>query len=134
MHPEEPAVGDRPCVRDREPPRALPPADDPGRPVPHHAGPQLRELVRRITAVEHVEHVLELDAGEVRERIRAAHDPVELVDRDLFVGADRDDLLREHVERVARNLRLLDRTVEHPARYDRRLEQIGAELRENPAL
>ena len=40
---------------------------------------------------------------------------VQVVDRDLLVGADRDDLLREHVERVARDDRLLDLAVEHRA-------------------
>ena len=59
---------------------------------------------------------------------------MQVVDRDLLVGADRDDLLRQHVERVARDLRLLDRAVQHPPRDHRRLEQVGAELREDPAL
>ena len=59
---------------------------------------------------------------------------MQLVDRDLLVGADRHDLLRQHVERVARDLRLLDRTVAHAARDHRRLEQVGAELREDPPL
>ena len=60
-----------------------------------------------------------------------AHELVQLVDLDLLVGADRDDLLREDVERVARDLRLLDRALAHPLRDDRRLEQVGAELRED---
>ena len=51
---------------------------------------------------------------------------------DLLVGADRDDVLREDVERVARDLRLLDQPLPHPLRDDRRLEQVGAELREDP--
>ena len=55
-------------------------------------------------------------------------------DLDLLVGADRDDLLREHVERVARDHRLLDLAREHPLGDDGRLEQVGAELREDPAL
>ena len=59
---------------------------------------------------------------------------MEIVDRDLLVGADRHDLLREHVERVARDRRLLDRTVEHPPGDHGRLEQVGAELREDPPL
>src|SRR5581483_8237733 len=62
---EETAVGDRAGVRDREPARALTPAHDPGAPVPDDARPQLRELVRGVAPGEHVEDVLELDAGEV---------------------------------------------------------------------
>ena len=102
--------------------------------VPDDARPQLGELVGRVAAREHVEHVLELDAREVGERIGAADEVVQLADLDLLVGADRDDLLREHVERVARDHGLLDLAGEHPLGDDRRLEQVGAELREDPAL
>jgi hypothetical protein len=59
---------------------------------------------------------------------------VQLADLDLLVGGDRDDLLREHVERVARNRRLLDRALAHLPRDDGGLEQVGAELGEDPAL
>ena len=52
----------------------------------------------------------------------------------LFVDGDRDDLLRQHVERVARDLRLFDLAAAHRARDDRRLEQVGAELREDAPL
>ena len=69
-----------------------------------------------------------------RERVGAADEPVQRRDLDLLVGHDRDDLLREHVERVARDRRLLDRAVAHRARDDRALEQVGAELREDAAL
>jgi hypothetical protein len=73
---EEAAVGNRPRVRDRKPARALPPAHDAGRPVPDDARPELGELVRRVAAGEHVEHVLELCARQVCEWIRAAHERV----------------------------------------------------------
>ena len=59
---------------------------------------------------------------------------MQVVDRDLLVGGDRDDLLREHVERVPRDPRLLDLALAHRARDDRRLEQVGAELREDAPL
>ena len=59
---------------------------------------------------------------------------MQLVDRDLLVDGDRDDLLGEHVERVARDLRLLDLAVPHRARDDGGLEQVGPELREDAAL
>ena len=73
-------------------------------------------------------------ARELGERVRAADELVQVVDRDLLVGADRDDLLGEHVERVARDRRLLDRALAHRLRDDRALEQVGAELREDPPL
>ena len=100
---EEAAVGDRARVRDREPPRARAPADDAGGAIPDDPRPQLGELVRRVAAGEHVEHVLELLQREVGERIGAADERVQRRDLDLLLGHDRDDLLREHVERVARD-------------------------------
>ena len=47
---------------------------------------------------------------------------------------DRHDLLREHVERVARHDGLLDQPLAHALDDHRRLEQVGAELREDAAL
>ena len=129
---EEAAVGDRARVRDGEPPRAGPPAEDACGAIPDDPRPQLGELVRRVAAGEHVEDVLELRAREVGEGIGAADEPVQLGHLDLLVGADRDDVLREDVERVARDLRLLDQPRAHPLRDDRRLEQVGPELREDP--
>jgi hypothetical protein len=59
---------------------------------------------------------------------------VQIVDPHLFVDRDGHDLLCEHVERVPRDARLLDLAAADRARDDRALEQIGAELREDPAL
>ena len=59
---------------------------------------------------------------------------MELVDRDLLVGADRDDLLREDVERVPRDARLLDLALAHRPRDDGGLEKVRPELREDPPL
>src|SRR5215207_1244820 len=131
MDAEEAAVGDGAGIRHRELARALTTADRAARAVPDDPGPQLGELVGRIAAGEHVEHVLELDARELREGIRATHERVQVVDRDFLVGADGDDLLREDVERVSRDRRLLDLACAHLARDDGGLEQVGAELRED---
>ena len=131
---EEPAVGDRAGVRHGEPARAGAAADHAGRAIPDDARPQLGELVRGVAAREHVEHVLELLAGQVGERVGAADEAVQVVDRDLLLGADRDDLLGEDVERVPRDRRLLDRALAHRLRDDGALEQVGAELREDPPL
>ena len=45
-----------------------------------------------------------------------------------------DDLLGEHVERVAQVAGRLDLAVDHPPRDDRRFEQVAAVLREDRAL
>ncbi len=134
MDAVQPTVGDRAGIRHGKPPRARAPADDVRRPVPDDARPQLGELVRGVAAGEHVEHVLELHAREVAEGIGAADEVVDLVDGQLVLGADRHDLLREHVERIARDHGLLDRALLHPSRDHGRLQQVGPELREDAAL
>ncbi len=131
---EEATIGDRAGVRDSQPPGSLPTLDDTRRAVPHDARPQLGEFVGRVTPREHVEHVLELRSGQTGERVRAAHELVQIVDGDLVVGADRDDLLGEHVEWVPGNLSLLDQALAHRLRHDCGLQQVGAELREDSAL
>src|SRR2546430_845866 len=78
--------------------------------------------------------ITQLRAREIRERVRTADELVEVVDRDLLVCGHSDDLLRENVERVARDDRLFDRSYLHALGDHRGLEQIGAELREDPAL
>ena len=90
--------------------------------------------LRRIAAVEHVEDVFELLAGELLERLGRGDELLDVVEPPLLVGDHRDDLLGEDVERVARDHRLLDLAVAHPFRDDRALEQVGAELREDPPL
>jgi len=134
VHAEEAAIGDRAGVRDREAPGSLPPSDEPADAIPDHARPQFCEFLGRVAAGQHVEHVLQLLSGEVSERIGAAGQLVQLVDRHLLVGRDRDDLLGEHVERVPRHTGLLDRALAHPAHDHRRLQQVGTELREDAAL
>ena len=51
--------------------------------------------------------------------------------RRLGGDGDRDDLLGEHVERVARDDGGLDQAFVHAPRDDRALEQVAAELRED---
>ena len=81
----------------------------PGRPVqlagdavPDQPGPQLGERVGRVAAGQHVEHGLERRAGQPGERRGAAHQLLQLVDVPVVHGHHRDDLLGQHVERVAR--------------------------------
>ena len=131
---EEPAVRDRPGIGDGEPPSAGPTADRAGRAIPDDARSKLREVVGGIAAREHVEDVLELRARQLGERVRAPHELVHLVDGELLVRADRDDLLREHVERIPRDARLLDVAVAHRTCHHRRLEEVGPVLGEDPSL
>jgi hypothetical protein len=56
---------------------------------------------------------------------------VKVIHGDLLLRGDPDDLLRQHVERVARDLRLLDRPLLHPLHDHGRLEQVSAELGED---
>ena len=66
----EAAVGDRAGVGDRELARALAAAHRAGGAVPDEPRAQLGEPLRRIAAVEHVEHVLELLARELARTAR----------------------------------------------------------------
>ena len=61
----------------------------------------------------------------------STRDPARLV---LRRGGDRDDLLGQDVERVARHDGPLDAPLAHELHDDRALEQVGAELGEDPAL
>jgi hypothetical protein len=134
VDPEEPSVGDRARVRDGEPARPLATSEQPRDPVPGDPRAKLGELLGRIAPGEHVEDVLQLLPGEVAERPGAPDEVVQLVDGDLLLRADRDDLLREDVERVSRHPRLLDRSLLHPPDDDRGLEQVGPKLGEDAAL
>jgi hypothetical protein len=71
MNAKEPAIRDRSCVRDREAPGALPPAQHSVNAIPGDPGAQLGEFLRGIAAREHVEHVLELVPRKLTERIGA---------------------------------------------------------------
>src|SRR5439155_21092357 len=131
---EKPAIRNRPGVRHGEPAHAAPAADDTGSAIPDDARPQLRELVARVPPGGHVQHVFGLRAREVREGIRSANELVQVVDGDFLFGSNRNDLLGEDVERIARDHRLLDPTLEHALDDDRGLDQVGPELGEDTTL
>jgi hypothetical protein len=59
---------------------------------------------------------------------------VQLIDRNLLLRGDCDDLLSQNVERIPRDDRLLDLARTHLLDDHGRLEQVGAELGEDPAL
>ncbi len=136
LHGEEAAIWDRAGVGDGERAGAAAGADRAGQPVPHDPRPQLGELLGWIPPVEHVEHVLELAALELRVGPGAPGQGVQLVDRHaLLPGArrDRDDLLSQHVQRIAWHHGALDEALAHAARHDGALDEVGAELGEDAA-
>ncbi len=134
VDPVEAAIGDRAGVGDRQLAGALAAVDRAAGPVPDDPRPQLREAVRGVAAVEHVEHVLELLAREIRERLGGGDQALDLVDLPLVERRHRDEVLGEHVEGVLGDHRLLDLPLAHPPRDHRALQQVGAELREHAAL
>ena len=116
-HTEQPAVGDRAAARDRQPLGSVAGPDGVVDAVPHEPRPQLGELLARVAAGEQVEHVAEQVVGELGEVGAAPHESGQIGHRD--VAGDRDvgdDLLGEHVERVAQVVGVLDQAVDHAAR------------------
>ncbi len=134
VHAVKASIGDRSRIGDCELARALAPTNDAGGAVPDDARAQLGELLRRIAAVEHVEDVLQLLAGELGERLGRGDELLDRVKLPLAVGDHRDEVLGEHIQRVARDHRLLDLTPAHAPGDHSALEQVGAELGEDPAL
>ena len=133
-HAVEPAVGNRAGVGDRHAHRALAAGHGVLHPVPGDARAQLGELVGGIAAREHVEHAFEHPPAQIGERRRAPHQPIELVDVPRVEAGDGDDLLRQHVERVARVARGLDLALVHRPRHGRARHQVAAELRKDDAF
>ena len=134
----EAAVGDRAGVGDRQLAGARPGADRAGDPVPHDPRAQLGELLGGIAAVEHVEHVLELRAGQLGVGVGAGDEREQVIDVDgcsascsaaaamaTICWASTSSALRGHDRR-------LDLGLAHPPGDDRALEQVGAELGEDP--
>ncbi len=130
-HAEQAAVRNRPAVRDSEPLGARPAAEHPGRPVPDQPGPQAGELLARVAARQHVEHGLKYGPGQPAERRGPPDQGVQVVDAPVVHRGHRDDLLGQHVERVARHPQLFDLAGSHPARDHRRLHQVALVLRED---
>ena len=127
----EAAVGNGAGVADRHPLGALAGHDRAVDAVPGDPRPQLGELVRGIAARQHVEHAVEHPAAQLGERRGAAHRGVQVVDRPVIHRRHRHDLLRQHVERVARIARRLDQPLGHRPGDRRAGQQVAAELRED---
>ena len=113
---EQSAVRDRAAAGDGESLGAGPAAELAAVAVPHEAGPELGELVRRVPAREHVEHRVEDGVGQAGERRGPTHHREQVVGRPVVHGHARDDLLGEHVEGVARDAQVLDQPGAHAGR------------------
>ena len=70
-------------------------------PLPDQPRPELGEVLGRIAAAEHVEHRVVRAAGQVAEAAGPPDQGIQLVDLGLLHGDHGDDLLGEHVQRVA---------------------------------
>ena len=130
----EAAVRDRAATGDGDDTGVPPALDDVGEAVPGHAGLELRELVGGVGAGKHAQDALERLPGESLERCGPADGLEELVHGEPLRDRHRDQLLGEHVERVARHRRLLDGAVAHAAHDDRGLEEVAAVLGKDDAL
>ena len=97
--------------------------------IPAQPRAQVREVRGRIAAGEHLEHAGQRFLREIGVAVGAPHRAAQLRDRARAVAAHGDDLLSEHVERVARHAGRLDVGGEHALRNDGALEQVAAEFR-----
>ena len=107
------AIGDGAAAHDREALRARTRMHDVVVAVPDDARPQLGEVVAWVLARQHVEHGVEHARWQVGVRRCPGHVGIEVVDGPLVHGGYGDDLLREHVERIARDRQGLDGTRLH---------------------
>jgi hypothetical protein len=128
---EHAAVGMVPPAGDGQPLRTRSPGERAGHAVPGDARPQLGEVVAGVAAGQHVQHRLEARLRQRRERAARRHDRRQVVDLPALQRAHRDDLLGQHVERVARVGGRLDAAVDHPLGDDRALHEVAAVLRQD---
>ncbi len=133
VDPEEATIGDRAARRDGH--RSGVPAclHRARHAIPHQARPQLGELVRRVIAGQHADDRLERVSAQLGVVLGTPDEGEEVVERPGAVGGGGHDLLRQHVERIARDAGRLDGALVHPARNDGRLEEVAAILGEDDA-
>ena len=131
-HAEHAAVRDRARVRHRHALRARPGFQR--RALQNGAGPKLREVGRRVDPSDQVDHGVENFARQVPVGPGAAHSVEPIVYVKVLERDRGDRLLREHVQRAARGVQLLDRALAHPRHRHRSLHQVGAVLGVEAAL
>ncbi len=132
-HAVETAIGNRARVRDGHSLGAFARRDAMRDAIPGETRPELGEFVGRVSPRQHVEHAIEDRARERRERRGLAHPREQVVHRPVVHRDHRDDLLRQHVERIARHVRGLDASFAHRPHRRRTGEQVAAVLREDQA-
>ena len=131
--PNRPRSGMVPPLPTATPLAARPAVQHARGPVPDQPGPQPAEVLARVQAGQHVQHRVQHRPGQPAERRRPADDPLQLADLPVVHRGHRDDLLGQHVERVARHPQLLDLARVHPLGDHRRLHQVAVVLGEEHA-
>ena len=134
-HPEQAAIGDGAAAGDGEAPRPVAGAQRVVHPVPHQPRPQFAELVARVPAGQQVEGVQQQVVAELGEVGAAPHETTHIGDGAL--GGDGnmgDDLLGQHIERIAQIAGGLDGPVDHPPHHHCCLEQVATVLGVDGAL
>ncbi len=129
MHVIHAAIGNRAAREQRELRGAARRREHVALAIPDQARSQLGELGGRVAAGEHVEHRDQRVARQIAEVRGAPQRALQLVDLPRRDAHHRDDLLRQHVERIARDRRRLDGALFHAAAHDGGFEQVAAVLR-----
>ena len=135
VHPVQAAVGDGAAGGDGQPQRARARRERAGGAVPHDARAQLGEVLAGVAAGEHVEHGGEgarrprVANGAARRASAATSSTVQLVE-----GEHRHDLLGEDVQRVGRDVDLLDEPRLRAGGADRGGQQVAAVGRQHDAV
>ena len=133
-HAEQSTIGDRSAVRHRKSLRTFACPQRVLDAVPHEARLQFGELLARVATAQEIEHVGEHVVGEVGEVRTTTKQCGERTASDLRIHRHvGDDLLGEHVERVAQESSRLDLPRHHALGHDCGLQQVMAMLREHLA-
>ena len=133
---EEPAIGDRAAARDGEPLRPGAAGEDPGGSIPDETRLERGEVVRRVAAAEKVEDGFEDAATQAGEGRGSPCKGEAFVHRPLLATClrhrdHRDDLLGEHVQRIAGDAQGLDLPGEHALGHHRARDEVASELGED---
>ncbi len=127
------AVGDRPAAAVEHPLGAGARADGPFDRVARDERAQLRHRAAVVAPVEHLEHAVELAAGQAVVGLGAAQRGEQRRHVPGLAHRHRDHDLRQHVERAGDRLQRLDLPRPDRTRDDRRLEQVARVERQEAA-
>jgi hypothetical protein len=149
----KPAIGNGAAIQDGQHLGSLARRERIAHPVPGDARPQVGEFVGGIAAGKQIEHAGEGGAREAAEGSCAANQPENLFDANLDgrrwalllsaprpswlsgrLSHDGDDLLRQHVQRVAQKAGRFHQAFVHGARHRGAGDQVGAILGKNDAF